>query len=191
MSSGPGGTGGSGILERATRVLRPPLAVSRRTWWRAGVALAAVLAVLVALLPDPTRPAVVGAGVAGVAVAVAVLTGGRLAGTAALALVTVSVLLSRALDASGLRPVQVVVAGLLLLAMVTALDRTEKAAQLGVTVHRAAARSRLGPPALAAAAAVLVSVTAAQHVVPSVRLVLAGLAAAVTALVVAIRAHRN
>lgn len=70
-----------------------------------------------------------------------------------MALVAAAVLLAAALDGSDLRPVQVVLAGPLVL--------------------------------------LLISVTAARQVVPSVRLVLVGLAASVAAMVVATRAHRN
>lgn len=159
--------------------------------WGLLVVLAAGAAVLVAALPEPTRPVVVVAVVAVVAAAMAAVSGRRLAGTVALALVTLAVLLASALDASDLRPVQVVAAAVLVLVVATALDHVERADRGGVTVLRASTASRLTPPALAVGAAALVSVTAAQHVVPSVRLVLVGLAAAVAALVVASRAHRN
>lgn len=85
----------------------------------------------------------------------------------------------------------VVTAALLVLVMITALDRAERTEHGWVTVLRAPAPRRLGAPALAVGAAALVSVTAAQHVVPSVGLVLVGIAAAVAALAVANRAHRN
>ena len=50
---------------------------------------------------------------------------------------------------------------------------------------------QLAPVLVAMTAGAVVAVTAAQDVVPSVPLVLAGLAAAVTALVIAAGAHRT
>jgi ammonia channel protein AmtB len=60
-----------------------------------------------------------------------------------------------------------------------------------VTVLRARLLSRLAPAAGAVAASALVAATAAQDVVPSVGLVLGGLVAAVAALVVTTRVHRD
>lgn len=165
-----------------------------RVLWRVVVVVTAGLCALVSALPDPSRPVVVAAVVAVVAAMVSTLSGTpgwRPAGDATVALVAVAVLLAAALDDSDLRPVQVVLAGPLVLLLVTALDRGATAERGEVTVLRASAASRLAPATAATGAAVLVSVTAAQQVVPSVTLVLVGLAAAVAAMVVATRAHRK
>lgn len=160
--------------------------------WRVLVVLGAAGAVVVAVLPDPARPVLVAAGAALASAVLAAASRWRLAGTATLGLVTLTVLLAAALDASALRPVQVVAAGVLLLATADALERCEAGADRPtVTVVRTGATARLGPPVLAVGAASLVAVTAAQDVVPSVGLVLAGLVAAVAALVVGTRAHRG
>lgn len=165
-----------------------------RALWQVTVVVSAGLCALVSALPDPSRPVVVAAVVAVVASVTAILPGvrgWRPAGDAAVALVTVAVLLAAALDGSDLRAVQVVLAGPLVLLLITALDRGTTAERGEVTVLRSPTASSLAPAAAATGAAVLVAVTAAQQVVPSVRLVLVGLAAAVAALVVATRAHRN
>lgn len=156
---------------------------------RVTVVVTAGLCALLSALPDPSRPVVVAAVVAVVASVAAAVSGWRPAGDATVALVTVAVLLAAALDASDLRAVQVVLAGPLVLLLVTALDRGATAERGEVTVLRASAHARLAPAAAATGAAALVAVTAAQQVVPSVRLVLVGLVAAVAAMVVATRAH--
>lgn len=170
-----------------------PLSARLTPWlWRATVALTALACVLVTVLPDPHRATLSAAVLAVAAAAAAAVTRWQLAGTLALAQTTVTVLLAAALDASDLRPVQVVAAAALLLALVTVLDRCEAAAGPATdTVSRSSPGRRIGPAALAVGAAALVAITAAQDVVPSVELVLAGLAAAVAALVVATRSHRG
>ncbi|MGH8894241.1 MAG: hypothetical protein ACRDWY_13210, partial [Actinomycetes bacterium] len=119
-------------------------------------------------------------------------TAWRLAGTVALGLATLTALLAGALDASDERPAQVVVAAALLLLTVWALDRAEAPTHpRPVTVLRAPLVRSAGPVAMSVGAAGLVAYAAARTVVPSVGLVLAGLAAAVAALVLATRAHRG
>lgn len=162
-----------------------------RALWRVAVVFSAGLCALVSALPDPSRPVLVVAALSLMAAVVAASSGWRPAGDAAVALVSVTVLLAAALDGSDRRAVAVVVAGPLVLLLVTALDRGATAGRDEVTVLRAPTVSRLAPTGAATASAVLVAVTAAQQVVPSVRLVLVGLAAAMAALVVAARAHRN
>jgi hypothetical protein len=173
--------------------------------WRLLLVLAAGATLLVTLLPDPVRPVVAAAVAAQVVVVLAAVTAWRVAGTAALTLVTLAVLLASALDESDLRPVQVLTAAVLLLVVVSALDRTEQTGQTGRSrwtgwlgsgrrwdvVLRAPATRRFGPAVSALGAASLVSVATAQHVVPSVALVVLGVAAALAALVVATRVHRN
>jgi hypothetical protein len=120
----------------------------------------------------------------------AAATAWRTAGTVTLALTTAAVLLASVLDTSALRPAQLVVTAVLLVALVVALDRAEDPGRGGsVTVLRAPAAVPVGRGALAAGAAVVVAYTSARTVVPSVGLVLAGLASAVAALVLATRAH--
>ncbi len=176
--------------------------------WRLLLVLAAGATLLVTLLPDPVRPVVAAAVAAQVVVVLAAATAWRVAGTAALTLVTLAVLLASALDESDLRPVQVLTAAVLLLVVISALDRTEQTTQTGQrgrsrwtgwlgtarrrdVVLRAPATRRFGPAVSALGAASLVSVATAQHVVPSVALVVLGVAAALAALVVATRVHRN
>ena len=159
-------------------------------WWRVLVLVSGTACAAVALPPDPSRPVLVAAGAAGTACLVAAVGRWRLAGTLAVTLVTATVLLADVLDSSVVRPVQTVLAGVLLLVLLTALERNEEPSP-AVTVLRPPLARRLGAPALAVAAASLVAVTAAQDVVPSVATVVAGLLAAVAALAVATRVHRN
>lgn len=191
MSRGPGSVGGR-LAGVGPRVVLRDLAE------RSSVVLAVAACVAVAVLPDPRRPVLTAAGAA-VAVAVAAaVTRSRLVGTLAVLAATGTIVLAAALDASDLRPVQVVGAGALLLLAVAAMERVESAAgrpltvtAATVTVLQAPRPSRLGPAAGAVGASALVAATAAQDVVPSVGLVLGGLVAAVAALVVTTRLHRD
>lgn len=164
--------------------------------WRLLLVACGGAVLLVTALPDPARPVLVAAALAELAVAAAAVSGVRLLGTGALVLVTVAVLLAAALDESDLRPVQTVAAGALVLGMLSTLDRVER--QPSGTyrrsrdiVLRAPPGRRLAAPVSALGAASLVAVTAAQHAVPSVALVVVGLAASVAALVIATRSHRS
>jgi hypothetical protein len=164
-----------------------------RTLLQRAAVLGTGLAVLaVAVLPDPSRPVLVAAGLALAACVAAAAIRRPLAGTAALAATTVTVLLAGALDASSVRPAQVVLAAGLLMALLSALAAAEEARAAGraVTVTRSRWPQRLAPVLVAMTAGVIVAVTGAQDVVPSVPLVLAGLTAAVAALVVAASGHR-
>lgn len=149
-------------------------------------------ALLAAALPDPGRPVLTAVGFAAAACVIAATGEWRVAGTVAVGLVTLTVLLAAVLDASSWRAVQVLAATVSLLAMVAALDRAEAPrGPATVTAVKAPPGSRWGPPALAVGSAALVSYTAARSVVPSVGLVLLGLGAAVAALVLATGAHRR
>ncbi len=160
--------------------------------WRAMVVLTGGGALVVAILPDPRRPVLTAAGLAAAACLVAAVGRWRLAGTSAVGLVTTTALLAGALDASPLRALQLLGVAALLLGLVSALGRNERSAgTVAVHVLRAPVARRLRLPALGLAGAALVSVTAAQQVVPSVQLALVGLVAGVAALVLATRAHRN
>ena len=91
-----------------------------------------------------------------------------------------------------MRPAQVVLAAGLLMALLSALAAAEEARAAGdaVTVTRSPWPQRLAPVLVAMTAGAIVAVTGAQDVVPSVPLVLAGLTAALAALVVAVSGHR-
>lgn len=166
--------------------------------WRIVTVAAAGLSVLVSAPSEPTRPVLVCAVLAVAAAVLAAATGWRAAGTVALSAVALAVLVASAFDPSGLRPLRMLAAGAGVLVLVGALDRspersraTRAARATRVTVLRAPAPRVLGPPAVAVGAAVLVAVTAAQDVEPSVRSVLFGIVCAVAALAVTTRVHRN
>ena len=150
---------------------------------RLAVVAAGSTVIAVAALPEPSRPVLVAAGLRR-----------RLAGTVAVLAVTVTVLLAGALDASALRPVQLVAAAAGLLALLAALAEAEDAR--GRSPQSAVAVRRSGPhravlPAAGLAAGAAVAVVASQDVVSSVLLVLLGLVAIVAALVLAAGAHRG
>jgi hypothetical protein len=171
----------------ATRRVRGVL--SRAAVVGCGVAAAATVA-----LPDPNRPVLVLAGAALLSCVVAALLPWRLTGTLAVLAVTATVLLADALDTSTWRPLQSLVGAALVVGLVAALSAYEEtwaASADSVVVARGPLRRRLGVVLLALGAGSVVAVTASQDVVPSVPLVLAGLAAAVTALVVAAGVHRS
>jgi hypothetical protein len=160
---------------------------------RTAIVLLAVAVPVVAALPDPARPVLVLGGLTIAAGAVSAVTFWRWAGTCTVMAATLTVLLAGSLDASAIRPVQVLAAAGLLVALVAALAGGEEGRLDSVhaeTVARAPWPRRVGPVLLALISGSIVAVTAAQDVVPSVALVLAGLAAAVTALVVAAGVHR-
>lgn len=175
--------------------------------WRIVTVAAAGLSVLVSAPSEPTRPVLVCAVLAVAAAVLAAATGWRAAGTVALSAVALAVLVASAFDPSGLRPLRMLAAGAGVLVLVGALDRSPErssatraargagaagaARATRVTVLRAPAPRVLGPPAVAVGAAVLVAVTAAQDVEPSVRSVLFGIVCAVAALAVTTRVHRN
>jgi hypothetical protein len=160
---------------------------------------AAVVAVgtavaVVAAVPDLDRYVVVLAVLTVVAAVAAAVLPWRMTGTVTVLAATLTVLLAGTLDPSSLRPVQAVLAAALLMLLVAVLGARED--RSGQSPHAASVALRSAParavaPALALGAGSLVALTAAQDVVPSVPLVLAGLAAAVVALVVAAGAHRR
>lgn len=171
---------------------RPPSV--RDVLTRSAVVAAGTAVAVVAALPDLDRYVVVLAVLTvGAAVATALLPW-RLVGTLTLLIATLTVLLAGTLDTSSLRPVQAVTDSALLLLLVAVLaardDSSGRRAHAASVALRPAAARALAP-ALALGAGCLVALTAAQDVVPSVPLVLAGLTAAVVALVVAAGAHRS
>ena len=161
---------------------------------RCAVVLSGTAAAAVAIPPDPSRPVLVMAGATVLACVAAAVLPWRIVGTFALLATTAAVLLADALDETTVRPLQTLAAAALVVTLVVALGAREEAAAGSadtVVVARGPWRRRLGVPLLALGAGAVVAVTAAQDVVPSVPLVLAGLAAAVTALVVAAGVHRT
>ena len=168
------------------------MTVLRSLLQRAAVLGTGLAVLAVALLPDPSRPVLVAAALALAACVVAAAIRSPLAGFVALAATTVTVLLAGALDASSVRPAQVVLAAGLLIGQMAALAAAEEGRAAGgaVTVTRSPWPQRLVPVLVAMTAGAIVAVTGAQDVVPSVPLVLAGLTAAVGALAVAASAHR-
>lgn len=169
------------------------MTVLRSLLQRAAVLGTGLAVLAVALLPDPSRPVLVAAVLALGACVVAAAIRRPLFGTVALAATTVTVLLAGALDASSVRPAQVVLATGLLMGQLSALAAAEEGRAAGgaVTVTRSPWPQRLAPVLVAMTAGAIVAVTGAQDVVPSVPLVLAGLTAAVAALAVAASAHRT
>jgi hypothetical protein len=171
----------------ATRQLRGVLS-------RAAVVGSGVGAATAVVLPDPSRPVLVLAGAAVLSCLVAAVLPWRLTGTLAVLTVTVTVLLADALNTSSWRPLQTLVGSALVVGLVAALSAGEDAwagSRDAVVVARGPLRRRLSTVLLALGAGAVVAVTASQDVVPSVPLVLAGLGAAVTALVVAAGVHRT
>ena len=157
------------------------------------VAVGTAVAV-VAALPDLNRYVVVLGVLTVIAAVAAALLPSRLTGTITVLVGTLTVLLAGTLDRSSLRPVQAVIDAALLLLLVVVLAAREDRSTQGPAAAAVALRSvpaRATAPALALVAGSLVALTAAQDVVPSVPLVLAGLAAAVVALVVTAGAHRS
>jgi hypothetical protein len=149
---------------------------------------------VVAAVPDLDRYVVVLAGLTVVAAVAAAVLPWRVTGTVTVLAATLTVLLAGTLDTSDLRPVQAVTDAALLMLLVAVLGaREDRSSQSphAASVALRSAPARAVAPALALGAGSLVALTAAQDVVPSVPLVLAGLAAAVVALVVAAGAHRS
>lgn len=161
---------------------------------RAAVVVTGAAVAVVAAVPDLQRYVVLLGALTVVACGAAALLTWRLVGTLAVLVATLTVLLAGTLDESSLRPVQAVLDAALLLALVAALAAREDRARRtpsSASVATRPATARVLPVVLALGAGSLVALTAAQDVVPSVPLVLAGLVAAVVALVVAAGAHRD
>lgn len=168
--------------------------MSRALAARAAVLTSGVLVAAVAAPPDPGRPVLVLAALTVAASVAAALLRWRLPGTVAVLTGTLTALLAGTLDSSTLRPLQVLADAGLLVVLVSALAAAEDArdrSPAAATVARRPWPGRAAPVLAALGAGALVAVTAAQDVVPSVPLVLAGLVAAVTALVVAAAGHRS
>ncbi len=161
---------------------------------RSLVVLTATAVAVVAAVPDVNRYVVLLGGITVVVSSAAAVLPFRMPGTLTVLAATLTVLLAGTLDVSSLRPLQAVADAALLLALVAALAAREdvggRAPHAASLPLRTPAVRAVGP-VLALGAGAVVAVTAAQDVVPSVPLVLAGLAAAVVALVVAAGAHRS
>lgn len=161
---------------------------------RAAVVAVGAAVAAVAVLPDLNKYVVVLAVLTVVAAVAAAALPWRLTGTVTVLVATLTVLLAGTLDVSSLRPVQAVTDAALLLLLVAALAVREDDGVRGshsASVGLRSVPARAVAPALGLGAGSVVALTAAQDVVPSVPLVLAGLAAAVVALVVAAGAHRS
>ena len=176
-----------------TRLLGSPVLLDLGR--RCAVVLTGSAAAAAALPTDPNRPVLVMTGATVLACVAAAVLRWRLVGTLAVLVTTAAVLLAGALDDdSTVRPLQTLAAAALVVALVAALGAREEAAAGSadtVVVARGPRLRRLGVPLIALGAGAVVAVTAAQDVVPSVPLVLAGLVAAVTALVVVAGVHRT
>ena len=161
---------------------------------QAAVVVVGIAVAIVAAVPDLDRYVVVLAALTVVAAVAAAVLPWRLTGTVTVLAATLTVLLAGTLDTSDVRPVQAVADAALLMLLVAVLGAREDRSSQGphaASVPLRSAPPRAVAPALALGAGSLVALTAAQDVVPSVPLVLAGLAAAVVALVVAAGAHRS
>lgn len=136
------------------------------------------------------EPVLLAAGaLAAVLVVTAVGTGWRWLGSVSVGVLTALVAGTAAAEPDRFGAASLVGASAVLLAYVAALDHVERPARSmpRVAIFRGRPWSRLGTPALALAAAGVVAAVAVQPVVPSIWLVLLGLAAGVGALVLATR----
>jgi hypothetical protein len=157
-----------------------------------GLALAGGLGTCALALPESRRPALLAAGLGAAAVGVAVVTGWRLVGTLAVALVAAAPLLAGAIEPAAARPARLVLAAAGLLALVAGLDRLSRPGSAPpVVVLRAPLLHRWGGVVTALAATGLVAAAGVSTAVPSVALVLVGLVTGVAAVVVATRLHRE
>jgi hypothetical protein len=157
-----------------------------------GLALAGGLGTCALALPEARRPALLAAGLGAVAVCAAVVTGWRLLGTLAVALVAAAPLLAGAIEPAAARPVRLVLAAAGLLALVAGLDRLPRpGSDPPAVVLRAPRLERWGGVLVALGATGLVAAVGVSTAVPSVALVLLGLATGVAAVVLATRLHRD
>lgn len=147
---------------------------------------AAGLAVCSLCLLSGDRPVLTVGAVAAAAVLGAVLSGLRWLGSAAVLATTATALFAATVSGDRVTGAHLVASTALLLCLVTGLDRLERTNQTRPElVTLAPVRRRLLVPLLALAATVGVALAASLSVVPSVGLVLLGLAAGVAALMVA------
>lgn len=167
---------------------------ARRLAPRVAVVATTAAVAVVAAVPDVNRFVVVLGCFAVAAALVTAVRPWRLVGSVTVLAATLTALLAGTLDVSSARPAQEVAVAALLLALVAALggcedtgSRSDHAAVVGVRPLPA----RVLPGVLALAAGALVAAAAAQDVGASFPLVIAGLAAAVVALLVAASAHRS
>lgn len=167
---------------------------ARRLAPRAAVVVTTAAVVAVAAVPDVNRFVLVLGVLAMAAALVTAVRPWRLVGSVTVLAATLTALLAGTLDVSSARPAQEVTVAALLLALVAALGgcedtgtRSDHAAVVGTRPLAA----RVLPGVIALVAGALVAVAAAQDVGASFPLVIAGLAAAVIALLVAASAHRS
>ena len=148
---------------------------------------AAGLAACSLSLVSGERPVLTVGAVGAIAVVGAVLSGWRWLGSAATLAASATVLLAVSISSEQFTAWHLVAASVLLVVLVAGLDRVERSARSARTevVWRAPARRWLLVPALGLAASAVVALAAARPAVPSVGLLLLGLAAGVAALVLA------
>jgi hypothetical protein len=132
------------------------------------------------------RPVLTAGGAGAVAVVGAVVTGWRWLGSTACFAVTATVLFA-AVSSDRVSGWHLVAASALLVGLVIGMDQVERAGGSAVAevIGRAPALRRLLAPVLGLAGTIGVALAAARPAVPSVGLLLLGLAAGVAALVVA------
>ena len=151
------------------------------------VTAAAGLVVCSLSLLSGERPVLTVGAVSAATVVGAVLTGWRWLGSAAAFAVTVTVLMAAAISSDRVLAWHLVVASVGIMTLIAGLDGLERSARSPRLdpIGRLPASRRVLVPALGLAATAGVALVAARPAVPSVGLVLLGLAAAVAALVVA------
>ena len=177
-----------------TRLLRAGIRLARRWGPRLAVVGLGLCLAVVSALPDLDPPVLVLVELMLLACAVTAAVPWRLAGNLTMLTATLAVLASGTLDDGRTALPRMVAGALLLVLLVRALGAGEDAAtgsRTAVTVARPGWARMTLPALLAAGAGTGVAVTAAQDVVPSLPLVLVGLAATVGALVMAARGHRR
>ncbi len=167
-----------------TMALLPP--VLRHVAAAAVTAAAGLGACSLSLLAGE-RPVLTVGAAAATAVVGAVLSGWRWLGSAATVATTATVLFAAGVTSEHVTAWHLVAASALLVVMVAGLDRVERSARSGRpdVVRRAPASRWLLVPLLGLVASAVVALAAARPAVPSVGLVLLGLAAGVAALVLA------
>jgi hypothetical protein len=143
-------------------------------------------------LPEASRPALTLAVLGGLAVVAALVTGWRIAGSAAVLLVGSTPLMAGALEDNAAATGRLVVATLLVLLLIVGLDGVERRDQGGlapVLLQVTPRARRWGPPLAAVASCALLGAASAATVTPSVAFVLLGLVAGVGAVLAATRMH--
>jgi hypothetical protein len=143
-------------------------------------------------LPEASRPALTLAVLGGLAVVAALVTGWRIAGSAAVLLVGSTPLMAGALEDNAASTGRLVVATMLVLLLIVGLDGVERRDQGGlapVVLQVTPRARRWGPPLAAITSCAVLGAASAATVTPSVAFVLLGLVAGVGAVLAATRMH--